>query len=71
MSEIKFGDYPIYNVPVEIKRYSKDYKYQIQKYGKDELSRAIILCAIHNLDNTPRNVDVIELDTLCNYIGNV
>jgi len=71
ISEIKFGDYPIYTVPVEIKRYSKDYRYQLQKYGKDELTRAIILCAIHNLDNTPRNVDVIELDTLCNYIGNI
>lgn len=71
ISEVKFGDYPTYSVPVEIKRYSKDYRYQLQKYGKDELTRAIILCAIHNLDNTPRNVDVIELDTLCNYIGNI
>jgi hypothetical protein len=71
MSDIKFGDYPTYSVPVEIKRYSRDYRYQLKKYGKDELSRAIILCAIHNLDNTPRNVDVIELDTMCNYIGNV
>lgn len=71
LSEIKFGDYPTYIVPIEIKRNSKDYRYQIQKYGKDELSRAIILCAIHNLDNTPRNVDVIELDTMCNYIGYV
>jgi hypothetical protein len=70
-SEVKFGDYPIYNVPVEIKRFSKDYNYQINKYGKDELSRAIILCIIHNLENTPRNVDVIELDSMCNYIGNI
>jgi hypothetical protein len=71
LSEIKFMDYPLYTVPIEIKRYSRKYKYQMQKYGKDELSRAIILCAIHDLENTPRNVDVIELDSMCRFIGNL
>jgi len=71
LSEIKFMEYPTYTVPIEIKRYSKKYKYQMKKYGKDELSRAIILCAIHDLENTPRNVDVIELDSMCSYIGNL
>jgi hypothetical protein len=71
LSEIKFLDYPVYKVPIEIKRYSKKYKYQMEKYGKDELSRAIILCAIHDLENTHKNVDVIELDFMCNYIGNL
>ena len=71
ISEVKFLDYPTYNVPIEIKRHSKKYKYQMEKYGKDELSRALILCAIHDLENTPRNVDVIELDCMCSYIGNI
>ena len=71
LSEVKFLDYPVYIVPIEIKRYSKKYKYQMKKYGKDELSRAIILCAIHDLENTPRNVDVMELDFMCSYIGNL
>ena len=71
ISEVKFFEYPIYTVPIEIKRQSKKYKYQMEKYGKDELSRAIILCAIHDLENTPRNVDVMELDFMCSYIGNL
>jgi len=71
LSEVKFLDYPVYTVPFEIKRHSNKYKYQMKKYGKDELSRAIILCAIHDLENTPRNVDVIELDSMCSYIGNL
>jgi hypothetical protein len=71
LSEIKFIDYPIYKVPIEVKRHSKKYKYQMDKYGKDELSRAIVLCAIHDLENTPKNIDVIELDFMCNYIGNL
>ncbi|MEW6386189.1 MAG: hypothetical protein AB1491_01545 [Thermodesulfobacteriota bacterium] len=69
LSEVRFFDYPTYTVPVEIKRYSKKYKYQMRKYGKDELSRAIILCAIHDMENTPKNVDIIELDFMCSYIG--
>jgi len=68
-SEFKFLDYRKYIVPIEIKRHSNKYKYQLQKYGKDELSRAVILCAIHDLENVPRNVDVIELDSICSYIG--
>ena len=71
ISEIKFFDYPVYEVPIEIKRHSKKYIYQMKKYGKDELSRAIVLCAIHDLENTPKNIDIIELDFMCNYIGNL
>lgn len=71
ISHFQFLDYQVYVAPIEIKRHSKQYKYQMQKYGKDELSRAIILCAIHDLENTPRNIDVIELDSLCSYIGNL
>ena len=62
-----FLDYPIYNVPVEVKRESIGFKYQQQKYGKNELSRAVVLCAFHNHRNIPRNIDVIELDALCSY----
>lgn len=71
ISHFQFHDYPVYTAPVEIKKYSNKFKYQMRKYGKDELSRAIFLCAIHDLQNTPRNVDVIELDSLCSYIGNL
>jgi len=71
ISEVQFDKYPLYSVPVEIKRHSRGFRYQMRKYGKDELSRAVILCAIHDLENTPVNVDVIELDSICGYIGNL
>ncbi len=67
ITNISFLDYPIYNVPVEVKRESIGFKYQQQKYGKNELSRAVVLCAFHNHRNIPRNIDVIELEALCSY----
>jgi hypothetical protein len=70
-SQFEFQDYPEYSVPVEIKKFSKDFSYQQKKYGKDELSRAVILCAIDNLKNPHVNIDVIELDAMCGFIGNL
>ena len=63
-SEFCFMGYPGYQVPVEIKKSSKDFKYQMQKYGKDELSRAVILCAHHDLPHVHHHIDIIELDAL-------
>jgi hypothetical protein len=68
ISSIQFDKLPRYHVPIEIKRYSSGYTYQMSKYGKDELTRAVILCAVHNLENTPRNVDVLELSAMCHYV---
>jgi hypothetical protein len=68
LSRFRFFDYPEYVVPVEIKRHSSGFKYQMRKYGKDELSRAVILCAKHDLDNVPKNVDVIELQAMGEYL---
>jgi hypothetical protein len=42
LTQFKFLDYPAYSVPLEIKRDSAGFKYQQQKYGKDELSRAVV-----------------------------
>ncbi len=66
-SEIRFLDYPPYFVPIELKRKSSGFKYQERKYGKNELSRAVILCVKHDHVNLPRHIDVIELEALCNY----
>ncbi len=68
LTEFKFLSYPSYQAPVEIKRHSKGFSYQQKKYGKDELSRAVILCAFHDLKNTPKNIDVIELRSVCEYL---
>lgn len=66
-SEFLFLDYPSYVVPVELKRKSSGFKYQEKKYGKDELSRAVILCVKHDHVNLPRHIDVIELEALCKH----
>ena len=65
--KFEFGKFPPYQVPVEVKRNSHGFRYQMQKYGKDLLSRAVILCAIHDHKHIPVNIDVIELDALCAY----
>jgi hypothetical protein len=65
VTEFSFLHYPAYQVPVEIKRNSRDFKYQQKKYGKEQLSRAVVLCATHNHKQMPRNVDVIELEAMC------
>jgi len=66
-SEFFFLDYPSYFVPIELKRKSSGFKYQEKKYGKDELSRAVILCVKHDHVNLPRHIDVIELEALCKH----
>ena len=71
VSQFSFLKYPAYTVPVEIKRHSKNFSYQQKKYGKDELSRAVVLCAVHDLKNVPRNIDVIELQALCDHMQRV
>ncbi|HTW92141.1 MAG TPA: hypothetical protein VMH22_10580 [bacterium] len=63
-SKFQFDGYPEYDVPVEVKRHSSGFKYQMEKYGKDELSRAVILCAVHDLAKVPKNIDVIELQAV-------
>jgi len=67
VTEFSFLDYPKYVIPVEIKRNSADFHYQQKKYGKDELSRAVLLCAVHDHKHVPKHIDVIELRALCEH----
>ncbi|HZT60372.1 MAG TPA: hypothetical protein VFA21_17335 [Pyrinomonadaceae bacterium] len=67
ITEFTFLHYPAYTVPVEIKKNSRDFEYQQKKYGKDLLSRAVILCAVHDHKRVPKNIDVIELDAMCDH----
>ncbi len=64
---LQFLQYPVYTVPVEIKKRSRDFEYQEKKYGKEELSRALVLCAFHDHEVMPKHIDVIELDALCEH----
>lgn len=68
-SEFSFLTYPTYSVPVELKRDSMGFQYQQRKYGRDLLSRAVVLCAIHTHKQVPRNIDIIELEAMCNFVG--
>lgn len=65
VTEFRFRNLPGYSVPVEIKRDSTGFHYQQKKYGKEELSRAVVLCAVHKHKQIPQHIDVIELDALC------
>jgi len=66
-TSFRFLNFPSYPVPVEIKRDSHGFHYQQRKYGKDELSRAVLLCATHGHKQIPPNIDVIELGALCQH----
>jgi hypothetical protein len=68
VTRFSFLGYPTYSVPVEIKRNSSGFQYQQQKYGKDQLSRALVLCAVHDHAHVPKNIDVIELRAMCLYL---
>jgi hypothetical protein len=63
----RFLKYEAYEVPIELKRKSSGFRYQQQKYGKDELSRAVVLCVRHDLRNPPPNIDIVELGYLASY----
>ena len=61
-SQFEFLSYPAYEVPIEIKKFSRNFSYQQKKYGKHELSRAVIFCANHDHQSVPANIDVVELE---------
>jgi hypothetical protein len=67
-TEVKFLNYPQYSVPFELKKRSRDFSYQQGRYGKDELSRAVILCASHDLHNLRDQIDVIDLSAVCKHL---
>ena len=66
-STFQFLDLEPYTVPVEVKKRSAGFHYQEGKYGRDELSRAVILCMVHNKSHLADNIDVIELAAFPDY----
>jgi hypothetical protein len=67
-SRFHFAGLPTYPCPVEIKKNSSRFDYQIMRY--EELPRAVILCMDHDLVNPPDHVDVVELSALADYLPN-
>jgi len=68
LTDFSFLSYPTYQVHVEIKRNSSGFRYQQRKYGKDQLSRAVLLCAVHDHNQVPKNIDVVELQAMCAHL---
>jgi hypothetical protein len=68
-SQFSFLQYPTYSVPIEIKRNSLGFRYQQKKYRKDELSRVVLLCVLHDHKQIARNIDVIELAAMCTHLN--
>lgn len=69
VTHVQFLSYPSYRVPFELKRNSQGFTYQQKKYAKEELSRAVVLCAFHDHPRLPsENIDVIELAALSTYL---
>lgn len=69
LTEFQFLEYPPYRVHVEIKKRSADFRYQQRKYGRDELSRAVVLCVVHDHPQLHKHIDVLELRALCDVLG--
>jgi len=66
-SRVQFSNLPMYPCPVEIKKRSRGFTYQVTKFTK--LPRAIVLCMEHNMVNPPEHIDFVELPTLAEYLS--
>ena len=67
LSRFTFSGLPPYRCPVEIKKQSARFDYQILHYA--DLPRAVVLCIEHDLVNPPDHVDVVELTALGEYLS--
>lgn len=68
-SEFKFLDLPVYPCPVEVKKRSADFSYQVLRYS--ELPRVVVICTRHDYVNPPEHVDVVELTELSKYLSSL
>lgn len=66
-SRFQFGQFPVYSCPVELKKRSRGFDYQVIRYT--ELPRAVVLCMTHDFVNPPEDIDFIELPTLGEYLS--
>lgn len=65
-SQFAFTGLPPYPCPIEIKRRSSGFNYQIMRYT--DLPRAVVLRIDHDLVNPPDHVDILELSALADYL---
>jgi hypothetical protein len=67
-THFQFLGLPAYPCPIEIKKRSSGFSYQLVRYV--DLPRAVVLCVEHDLVNPPDHVEVVELSSLAEYLGN-
>jgi hypothetical protein len=65
-SHFQFANLPVYPCPVEIKKRSSGFTYQVTRYT--HLPRVVVLCMDHDLINPPSHVDIIALPALADYL---
>jgi hypothetical protein len=66
-SRVQFLNLLPYECPVEVKKQSRDFRYQMLRYKP--LPRAVVLCMDDNLVNPPDHIDVVELTELGHYLN--
>jgi hypothetical protein len=65
-SRFQFLNLPTYDCPVEVKKRSSGFKYQVTRYPR--LPRAVVLCTEHDMVNAPDHIDFVELPVLAQYL---
>lgn len=65
-SLFSFLNFPAYSCPIEIKKVSRGFKYQMERYKP--LRRVVVFCVTDTLLNAPEHVDVIELAHLAEHL---
>jgi len=65
-SLFSFLSFPSYSCPIEIKKTSRGFKYQMERYKP--LRRVVVFCVTDTLLNAPEHVDVVELAYLSEHL---
>ena len=65
-STFRFLEFPDYPCPVEIKKRSKGFGYQVKNYP--HLPRVVVFCLDHDVVHPPEHVDVVEVRVLARHL---
>jgi hypothetical protein len=66
-SSFRFGGYPEYPCPVEIKKRASGFKYQVKNY--QTLPRAVVFCLDYDIRHPYEHVDFVEVRSLARFLS--
>ena len=66
-SKFHFLNFPEYPCPVEIKKRSRGFGYQVKNYP--HLPRVVVFCLDHDIVHSPEHVDVVEARALARHFS--